>query len=116
METSQENSIELSLKDQLLVSNTANKIARYLSRTSGIEAAPEMLMAEFIRLVSADEGAIQLLRLFGGTSRCTLVRGNEKDTGLLDKQLDDLMTGWILKENHPIISDVSSSNKCNSNL
>jgi len=97
------------LTGQLVVLQATNRIAHQLSKVSGIQIAINNLMKEFLDLVKADEGSIQLLRPAGGTTRCTLIREAEKDRGLLDKRLDDFMTGWVLKEKQSLIADDLSS-------
>ncbi len=109
METARDVPNELSLENQLLISTATNRIARLLSKTAKLEKTIENLMAEFIKLVNADEGSIQLLRPSSGTTRCTLIRKGKQGTGLLDKRLDDFMTGWVLKEKRSLISDDLSS-------
>jgi len=97
------------LYEQLTVLQAANRIAHQLSNVSGIQSAVNNLMQEFVNLVNADEGSIQLLRPSTGTTRCTLIREEKKDRGLLDKRLDDFMTGWVLKQKSPLLTDDLSS-------
>lgn len=92
------------IPEQLAVIKAVNRIARLLSRAEGLEAAIEKLMSEFVELVNADEGSIQLLRPSSGTTRCTLIRQEDKGGGLLDKRLEDFLTGWVLKQKAALLS------------
>ena len=97
------------LNEQFTVLRATNRIAHQLSKVSGIESAINNLMQEFINLVNADEGSIQRLSPSSGMTRCTLVREREKDRGLLDKRLDDFLTGWILEHKRALISENMAS-------
>jgi Nif-specific regulatory protein len=105
----QQTQFDKNLQEQLNVLQAANRIAHQLSKVSGIKSAISNLMQEFVDLVKADEGSIQLLRPSSEITRCTLVREVEKGRGLLDKRLDDFMTGWTLKQKSPLLTDDLSS-------
>ena len=47
---------------QVLVLRAANRVAHLLSKAQRVEEAIEELMDEFLNLVEAEEGSIQLLR------------------------------------------------------
>ena len=97
------------LKEQLTVLQATNRIAHQLSKVNEIQSTLNNLMHEFVNLVKADEGSIQLLRPSSGTTRCTLIRDDYKGYGLLDKRLDDFLTGWILEHKKSLIAhDLSS--------
>ncbi len=57
---------------QVLVLRAANRIAHFLSKAQRVEEAIEELMAEFLNLVEAEEGSIQLLRPGSGNTQRTL--------------------------------------------
>jgi Nif-specific regulatory protein len=95
--------------EQILLLQAANRIAHQLSKVNEIQTTIKNLMEEFLKLVRADEGSIQLLRPTSETTRCTLVRNSQQETGLLDKRLDDFLTGWMLKEKRPLLTDDLSS-------
>jgi transcriptional regulator with GAF, ATPase, and Fis domain len=97
------------LNEQLSVLRATNRIGHLLSRTSGVQTAINKLMEEVINFVNANEVSIQLLRPSTGTTRCTLIRDDEKGYGILDKRLDDFLTGWILENKQSLLSDDLSS-------
>jgi Nif-specific regulatory protein len=94
----------MELINQLQVAEAANQIARLLSKTEQLQHGIEELIAVFITLAKADEGAIQLLRPSSRSTRYTLIRRNSNHIRLLDKQLDDFLTGCVLKENDSFIN------------
>jgi len=87
---------------QLVVLQATTRLARLLNNASGIEAAVYSLMKEFVDIANADEGSIQLLRPSSETTRFTLIRQDGKIKSILDKRLDDFLTGWILKQNRSL--------------
>ena len=95
----------MDIKNQLLISNTGNRIARLLSKSYGLDSSIEEVMKEFVELVQADEGAIQLLKPSSESTRCTLVRQENHGNNLLDKQLDSFLTGCVLKQNHSFLNN-----------
>jgi transcriptional regulator with GAF, ATPase, and Fis domain len=100
---------ELSIQQQLLVAQAVNRIASLLSKTKGLEQVLKSLMNEFIKIVKADEGAIQLLRPTSIMTRFTLIREGRKEHNLLDKQLDDFLTGWVIKQKKNLLEhDISA--------
>jgi transcriptional regulator with GAF, ATPase, and Fis domain len=105
MDTIQSGNKAINLEKQLKIAQAANRIARLLSKAEGLETAIENLMSEFIELVHADEGSIQLLRPFSTTTRCTLIRKEDKSNRLLDRWLDDFLTGCVMKEKQALIYD-----------
>ncbi|MCG8608410.1 sigma-54-dependent Fis family transcriptional regulator [bacterium] len=90
---------------QLLVLSAANRIARLLSKTQRIEATIEKLMREFLELVDADEGSIQLLRPSSGTTQRTLIRKGKSGESVLQTYIDDLMTGSAVKNKQPLLTN-----------
>jgi transcriptional regulator with GAF, ATPase, and Fis domain len=101
--------LKKNLQEQFIVLQAANRIAHHLNKKSDLQKAINNLIGEFLDLVKADEGSIQLLRPSSRATRCTLIRESENGPGFLDKQLDDFLTGWILKNKRPLISDDLSS-------
>ncbi len=95
----------MEIKNQLMIAEATNRIARLLSKSQGLDTAIEKIMKEFVDLVQADEGAIQLLKPTSESTRCTLVRQENKSNNLLDKQLDSFLTGCVLKQNHSFINN-----------
>ena len=97
---------------QVLVLRAANRIAHFLSKAQRVEAAIEELMAEFLNLVEAEEGSIQLLRPGSGKTQRTLIRKGKSGKGVLETYLDDLMTGWAVKNKQTLLTnDVVSTFK-----
>ena len=94
---------------QVLVLRAANRIAHFLSKTQRVEEAIEELMAEFLNLVEAEEGSIQLLRPGSGKIQRTLIRKGRSGKGVLETYLDDLMTGWAVKNKQT--KNMSGSNR-----
>jgi len=95
----------MELHHQLQVAQKANDIARLLSKSQGIDASIEAIMQEFIELVNADEGAIQLLKPASESTRCTLIRREDESHHLLDKELDSFLTGCVLKQNQSFLNN-----------
>ena len=95
----------IDIQNQLKTAQAANRIARLLSKADGLDAAIENMMCEFVELVDADEGSIQLLRPTSLTTRFTLIRKEKNDTRVLDKRLDDFLTGCVMKQNKAVLSN-----------
>ena len=99
----------IEIQNQLQVANAALRIARLLSKSENLEAAVENLMHEFVGLTQADEGSIRLLRPSSQTTHCTLVREEKKDVTILDRRLDDFLTGCVLDQKKALLAhDLSS--------
>jgi transcriptional regulator with GAF, ATPase, and Fis domain len=94
----------MELIHQLQVAEAANQIARLLSKTDRLQPGIEEMLAVFVTLAGADEGAIQLLSPDSNNSRHTLVRQDSRHSRLLDKQLDDFLSGCVLNEKDSVIS------------
>ena len=94
----------MELINQLQVAEAANQIARLLSKTEGLQRGIEEMIAVFVDLARADEGAIQLLRPASTSTRYTLIRKDTNHSQLLDKHLDDFLTGCVLKQKDALIS------------
>ncbi len=90
---------------RLIVLNSANKIAHLLSKAQSVEETIEDLMAEFLEIVQAQEGSIQLLRPSSKNSQRTLIRKADETDSLLKNRLDDLMTGWTVRHEKTLLSD-----------
>ena len=95
----------MDVKTQLKTSQAVIQIAKDLHKTTGLDNAVENMMSYFVDLVDADEGAIQLLRPTSITTRCTLVRQEDENNGLLDKRFDDLLTGTVLRQTAGLKTD-----------
>jgi transcriptional regulator with GAF, ATPase, and Fis domain len=103
MKKSQINNIK-DLKIRLLVAEAANRIARLLSQAEGLDTPIEKMMSEFVDLVDADEGSIQVLRPYSQTTRCTLIRKEKNEHRLLDTGLDDFLVGCVLEHHQAVLS------------
>jgi Nif-specific regulatory protein len=95
----------MNIQNQLKTAQAANRIARLLSKAEGLDVAVEHMMSEFVDLAEADEGSIQLLRPTSQTTRFTLVRKEKNDTRLLDRRLDDFLTGCVMKQKQAVLSN-----------
>ncbi len=91
-------------QNQLLVSQAALRIAKLLNQTDGIDSAINMMMSEFIDLVRADEGSIQLLRPYSDTTHYTLIRNHDSEKTVLDSRLDDFLVGCVMRNNKALLS------------
>lgn len=85
------------LPKQFAVLKAANHIAHLLGKTILLEQAIEPLINEFIELVQADCGSIQLLRPGSERTHRTLIRKSKPQEDGFDSHLENLITGWILK-------------------
>ncbi len=97
--------LDLDEPQQILVLQTVNHIAHLLNKIEVVEEAIESLMNEFMQLVNADEGSIQLLRPTSEITRRTLIRSNDQEQVHLDSRLDDLLTGWAVMHKQVLKSD-----------
>jgi len=104
MQYNKQNNSE-NLQIGLAVSEAAYRIGRFLTDADAFEASTENLMAEFIDLVQADEGSIQVLRPFSQTTNCTLVRKKGNTQQVLDSVLDDFLAGFVLEKKHGILAN-----------
>ena len=91
-------------QNQLLVSQAALRIARLLNQTDGVDAAVNIMMNEFIDLVKADEGSIQLLSPYSETTHCTLIRNHDSEKTVLDSRLDDFLVGCVMRNKEALLS------------
>ncbi|KAA3609279.1 MAG: GAF domain-containing protein [Calditrichaeota bacterium] len=92
------------IENQLKVAQAVIRIARLFNKAKGLDTAIEKMMNEFIDLACADEGSIQLLRPASLTTRFTLIRKETNSNQLLDKQLNDFLSGCVLKEKQAVIT------------
>ncbi|MCI0496243.1 sigma 54-interacting transcriptional regulator [candidate division KSB1 bacterium] len=93
------------VQSQFAILKAANRIAHLLSKTIPLEQAIEPLINEFYELIQADCGSIQLLRPGSQQTQRTLVRKcTHTDCGF-DANLENLITGWILKHRSLLITD-----------
>lgn len=98
----------LSLDDintQFAILKAANRIAHLLSQTIPLEQAIEPLISEFMDLVQADCGSIQLLRPGSQETQRTLIRKCTHSECGFDATLENLVTGWILKHRCPLLTE-----------
>ena len=93
------------LANQNRVLRAANRIAHILSKTEKIEESIEELMTEFLEVVQADEGSIQLLRPSSQRTQRTLIRKAGEKNSLLKNRIDDLMTGWTVRHAKTLLTD-----------
>jgi len=104
----EESSHEISVEDatrRLAVLQAANRIAHLLGKANLLEQALEPLIAEFIELVQADCGSIQLLRPGSERTHRTLIRKSKSQENGCDPHLENLLTGWILKHHTLLLTD-----------
>lgn len=105
IEKSETNLLFDEINTQFAILKAANRIAHLLSQTTLLEKAIEPLITEFIELVQADCGSIQLLRPGSRDTQRTLIRKcTHTDCGF-DANLENLIAGWILKNRSPLITD-----------
>ncbi len=98
----------LSIEDintQFSILKAANHIAHLLSRTIPLDQAIEPLISEFMDLVHAECGSIQLLRPGSQQTQRTLVRKCTHGQCGFDTNLENLVTGWILTHHSSLITD-----------
>lgn len=93
------------LPTRFAVLQAANHIAHLLGKTNLLEPAIEPLINEFIELVQADCGSIQLPRPGSERTQRTLVRKSKSQEEVFDSHLENLITGWILKHRSPLLTD-----------
>lgn len=105
MPPSDENTPIDEVKKQFAVLQAANHIAHLLSKTNLLEQAIEPLINEFIELVQADCGSIQLLRPGSERTHRTLIRKTKPQEDGFDSHLENLITGWILKHRSLLRTD-----------
>jgi len=82
---------------ELAILQAANRIAHLLSKTVSLEAATAPLIQEFMALVHAECGSIQLLRPGSQQTQRTLIRRCSNGDCGFDEQLETIITGWVLK-------------------
>lgn len=92
-------------KRQLALLQAANRMAHLLGKANLLEQALEPLITEFIELAQADCGSMQLLRPGSERTQRTLVRNSKSQKELFDTQLENLITGWILKHGSALLTD-----------
>lgn len=92
------------LQKQIRVLQAANRIAHLLNQTQQVDQAVTHVIEEFLELVEADEGSIQLLRPTTEHTRRTLIRKGVASPGTLDSRLDDLITGWVTSYKEPLLT------------
>ncbi|MDZ7336487.1 MAG: sigma-54-dependent Fis family transcriptional regulator [candidate division KSB1 bacterium] len=90
---------------QFAILKAANRIAHLLSKTIPLEQAIEPLISEFMDLVQAECGSIQLLRPGSQETQRTLIRKCTHGECGFDTTLENLVTGWILKHRTLLITD-----------
>jgi len=105
MEPTPKNAALDDLSKQFAVLQAANHIAHLLGKTNFLEQAIEPLINEFIELVEADCGSIQLLRPGSERTHRTLIRKSKPQEDGFDSHLENLITGWILKHRSPLLTD-----------
>jgi hypothetical protein len=105
MESTPKNVLIDDLQKQLAVLHAANRIAHLLGKTNQLEPAIEPLITEFIELVQADCGSIQLLRPGSERTHRTLIRKSKSQEDGFDSHLENLITGWILKHCSSLLTD-----------
>ncbi|MDZ7292492.1 MAG: GAF domain-containing protein [candidate division KSB1 bacterium] len=93
------------LQQQFAVLKAANHIAHLLGKTNVLEQAIEPLINEFIDLVQAECGSIQLLRPGSQQTQRTLVRKCTHGECGFDNRLEDQITGWILKHRSSLLTN-----------
>jgi transcriptional regulator with GAF, ATPase, and Fis domain len=93
------------LPTRFAVLQAANHIAHLLGKTDFLDQAIESLINEFIELVQADCGSIQLLRPGSERTHRTLIRKSEHQEDGCDSHLENLITGWILKHRSSLLTD-----------
>jgi hypothetical protein len=92
------------LTKQLAVLQAVNRIAHLLGKTNLLEQTIEPLINEFIELVQADCGSIQLLRPGSERTHRTLIRKPKSQEDGFDSHLENLITGWILKHHSSLLT------------
>ncbi len=93
------------IKTQFALLKAANRIAHLLSQTIPLEQAIEPLISEFMDLVHAECGSIQLLRPGSQETQRTLIRKCTHGECGFDATLENLVTGWVLKHRSVLITD-----------
>jgi len=93
------------INTQFAILKAANRIAHLLSKTIPLEQAIEPLISEFMELVQAECGSIQLLRPGSQETQRTLIRKCTHGECGFDATLENLVTGWILKHRSALITD-----------
>jgi len=93
------------LQIQNAILRAATRIAHLLSQTIPLDQAIEPLISEFMELVQADCGSIQLLRPGSQETQRTLIRKCTHGECGFDAMLENMVTGWILKHRSPLVTD-----------
>ncbi len=93
------------LPKQFAILQAANRIAHLFGKINLLEQAVEPLINEFIELVQADCGSIQLLRPGSERTQRTLIRKAKSQEDGFDSHLENLITGWILKHRSSLLTD-----------
>ncbi len=82
----------------------ANRIAHVLSKTMSLDDAIRPLNEEFMALVRAECGYIQLLRPGSQQTQRVLIRQCLHGECGFDSHLENLLGGWMLKHRVPLLS------------
>ncbi len=95
----------LNLEGQFAVLKAATRIAHLLSKASALEQTIEPLISEFMKLVQAECGSIQLLRPGSEQTQRTLVRQCTHGECGFDNLLENIVAGWVLKNRTFLLTD-----------
>ncbi|HEX9975088.1 MAG TPA: hypothetical protein VGD14_23745, partial [bacterium] len=92
------------INTQFAILKAANRIAHLLSKAIALDLAIEPLISEFMDLVQAECGSIQLLRPGSQQTQRTLIRKCKHSECGFDTNLENLVAGWILKHRTALIT------------
>lgn len=90
---------------ELAILQAANRIAHLLSKTLSLESTIAPLITEFMTLVQAECGSIELLRPGSQQTQRTLVRQCMHGECGFDNLLENLVAGWVLKNRTFLLTD-----------
>ncbi len=83
-----------------------NEVSTAVSSTSSLEATVDLIVKKCVKHLKVEQGAVLLFdRLEGGSALKTMVRQVESDAAGIPMRLGDQITGWMLKNQKPLVVD-----------
>ena len=89
-----------------------NEVSTAVSSTSSLDTTVDLIVQKCVKHLRVQQGAVLLFdKLERGSALKTMVRKVEQDSGEIPMRLGDQITGWMLKNQRPLVVNDFESEK-----